>query len=79
MTVPHEDANIFAVEVRDMGEAVTAINKTETAYLLLHIVPAYGDYLWLVFKDDSWARERWREHLPNARVLEDDKRYQDDR
>lgn len=65
---PFEDRNVFAIQSPNMATAVMAINKTETAHLLLHIIPMDG-MLWLVFKFDSFAKDRWREHFPDAVVL----------
>ncbi len=69
MSVPHEDAHVFAVGSPNMATAVMAINRTKTAHLLLHIVPHGDDGFWLIYKADSWARQQWRENFPDAVVL----------
>jgi hypothetical protein len=65
----YEDRRVFAVESPNMATAVMAINKTETAALLRWIVPQPNGTLFLVFKDDSFVKERWRLHFPDAVVL----------
>ncbi len=68
---PHEDRHTFAVWSPNMATAIMAINRTETLYLIEHIVPD-RDGFWLIYKADSWARRRWEAHFPGAEILPKD-------
>jgi hypothetical protein len=73
MNLPHEDRAIFGVWSPNVATAIEAINMIGCAHLLLHVVP--GDQAtkppgcWLLFKDDSWLRQQWRERFPGAEVF----------
>lgn len=67
---PHEDRHVFTVWSPNMRTAAMAINKTGTAHHLRMIVPdVKDDGYWLIYKDDSWVREQWQKHFPNALTL----------
>lgn len=53
----HEDRRLMAVPVGSMHTAISTVNVTESAHLLLYMVPD-GDTIWMIFKDDSWLRDR---------------------
>lgn len=70
MSKLYEDRHVFAIFSPNMATAIMAINETETAHLLLHIVPHDSqDGYWLVYKNDSWAQQQWREKFPSVTVL----------
>ena len=71
-TMNHEDQHVFAVWSPNMATAVEAINMTKTGHLLRQIVTENrepdGGY-WLIYKDDSWARQQWKNAFRDALIL----------
>jgi len=67
----HEDRHVFAVWSPNMATAVMAINETETFDILHHIVPDGGERggYWLLYKDDSMVKDRWKRRFPDALTL----------
>jgi len=51
-----------------MATAVYSINKIGCAHLLKHVVTNDGGGYYLIFKDDSWLKQQWREHFPQAEI-----------
>jgi len=64
----HEDRHIIAIRSPNMATAVYSINKIGCAHLLKHVVTNDGGGYYLIFKDDSWLKQQWREHFPQAEI-----------